>query len=154
MLKNFSQYLNNHPVKSVSIHHHAAFTAQEQAESIHVSGDHFAKTVILNADNKYVMAVLPATHLIDLKLLKDVVHAQRLELIHEEEAMRLFPDCEIGAMPPFGNIYNMPTYVDRSLICDDDIYFNSTKLHDAIRMKYKDYQNLVHPVIGRFSKHV
>lgn len=152
--KRLRDYLDENQVKYVTMIHSKAYTAQEIAAIIHVPGKMFAKTVILKADGKYVMAVLPATHRINLDLFKQVAHAQNVELATEDEFMNLFPHSELGAMPPFGNIYDLPTYVDTSLTRDESICFNATTHSEVIKMAYADYERLVKPVIGTFAEHI
>lgn len=147
-------FLDQHHVKYVTMVHSKAYTAQEIAAACHIPGKIFAKTVILKADNEYVMAVLAATHKINLDLFKQVAHKKKVELATEEEFEGLFPKSEIGAMPPFGNIYNLPTYVDSYLSKDEEIGFNATTHSEVIKMKYSDYEKLVKPIIGTFAEHI
>lgn len=152
--KRLKDFLDENNIKYVTMVHSKAYTAQEIAAILHVPGKMFAKSVIVKADGKYIMAVLPATHRINMDLLKQVVRAKDLHLATEEEFESLFPKCEIGAMPPFGNLYDLPTYVDSSLTKDDEICFNATTHSEVIKMKYADYERLVRPVIGTFSEHL
>jgi Ala-tRNA(Pro) deacylase len=141
------QYLDEKGVKYVTIKHSRAYTAQEIAASMHVPGQELAKTVLVKLDDKMVMVVLPANLAVDLHLLKDCTGARKAELAKEEEFRELFPDCELGAMPPFGNLYNLPVYVDTSLARDREIVFNACSHTEAIRMGYADYERLVSPTV-------
>ena len=152
--KRLKEFLDENNVKYVTMIHSKAYTAQEIAAACHIPGQMFAKTVILKADGKYVMAVLPATHRVNLDLFKQVAHVKEVELSTEEEFEKLFPQSEIGAMPPFGNLYDLPTYVDSSLSKDDEICFNATTHSEVIKMKYADFERLVKPVVGTFAEHI
>jgi Ala-tRNA(Pro) deacylase len=152
--KRLKDFLDQNHVKYVTMIHSKAYTAQEIAAVLHVPGKIFAKTVILKEDEKFLMSVLPATHRINMDLFKQVSHTHHPELASEEEFESLFPKCEIGAMPPFGNIYDMATYVDSSLTKDEDICFNATTHSEVIKMKYADFERLVKPVIGTFAEHL
>ncbi len=152
--KKLTGFLDDNHVKYVTMIHSKAYTAQEVAASCHVPGKIFAKTVILKADGKFVMAVLPATHKINMDLFHQVSHNKNIELASEAEFEGLFPKSEIGAMPPFGNLYELKTFVDSSLTKDDDICFNAMTHSEVIKMKYADYERLVKPMIGTFSEHL
>jgi Ala-tRNA(Pro) deacylase len=152
--KRLKDFLDQNHVKYVTMIHSKAYTAQEIAAVLHVPGKMFAKTVILKEDEKFLMAVLPATHRINMDLFKQVSHTHHPELASEEEFESLFPKCEIGAMPPFGNIYDMSTLVDSSLTKDEDICFNATTHSEVIKMKYADFELLVKPVVGTFAEHI
>jgi len=152
--KRLKDFLDENNIKYVIMVHSKAYTAQEIAAVLHIPGKMFAKSVIVKADGKYIMAVLQATHRINLDLLKQVVRAKKISLATEEEFESLFPKCEIGAMPPFGNLYDLPTYVDSSLTKGDEICFNATTHSEVIKMKYADYERLAQPVIGTFAEHL
>lgn len=152
--KRLKDFLDENHVKYVTMIHSKAYTAQEIAAVLHVPGKIFAKTVILKADDKYVMAVVPATHRVNLNTFKSIAHVKKVELATEEEFEGLFPKNEIGAMPPFGNIYDLSTYVDKTLAQDEDICFNATTHSEVIKMKYVDYERLVKPVVGSFADHI
>lgn len=145
------EFLDSHHVKYVCISHSQAFTAQEVAASAHISGKVLAKTVILKIDNKMAMAVLPASEHVDLGLLKGVSGAQRVALAAEVEFKGMFPECEIGAMPPFGNLYGMDVFVSESLEEDEEIAFNAGSHTELIRLAYKDFKRLAEPKVGRLS---
>jgi Uncharacterized conserved protein len=143
-------FLNANNIKFVSIHHSKAYTAMEIAHSAHIHGHELAKTVMIKVDGKMAMAVLPASRKADLELLKKAIGATSVELASEHEFAKMFPDCEIGAMPPFGNLFGMEVYVETSLTDDEEIAFNAGYLTELIRMWYLDFQKLVDPKILKF----
>ncbi len=125
--------------------HRLAYTAQEVAAAQHVPGREMAKTLVLRADSEFVMVVLPAVMKLNVKALRDELPFSHLELATESEFASLFPDSELGAMAPFGNLYGMPVYVDKTLIEDREIVFNAGTHVDTIRIKYADFERLVQP---------
>jgi len=131
--------------------HPQVFTAQDVAAAMHVSGNELAKSVVVKAGDGFVLAVLPASRKVDEKRFQQVVGAKEVRMAHESEFASLFPGCELGAMPPFGNLYGVDVYVDRSLTQDDEIVFNAGTHVEAIRMKYKDFERLVSPKVGDFA---
>jgi Ala-tRNA(Pro) deacylase len=135
------------------LHHHPAYTANRTAQVLHVPGKEVAKTVVLRVDGRYVLAVLPATHRIDLEQIRQDLGAERVEMATEAEMDRLFPDCERGAVPPFGSLYQLETWVDEALAADERIVFDAQSHEDAIRMRYQDYEALEHPHRGHFARH-
>lgn len=145
------QYLDEEKIKYVSINHSSAYTAQETAECAHISGNEMAKVVVVNADGKFAMVVLPAPEHIDMELLKGALGADKISLASEEEFSNLFPGCETGAMPPFGNLYDMDVYVEEDITSDDKIAFNAGTHTELIEMEYKDFAHLVNPRVLRFS---
>jgi len=151
VLKRLKEYLDENNIRYVSIDHSPAYTGQELAESVHISGKEIAKTVILKAGGSYMMAVLPASRKINFNYLEEQIAAKGLRLAEEDEIKNLFPDCEVGAMPPFGNFYDMPVYAASALSEDEEIVFNAGTHTDAIRMSYNDYIRLVDPNIVNFS---
>ena len=142
MLKEF---LDQNKVKYVSIKHSPAFTAQEIAASAHIAGQELAKTVMVKLDGKMAMAVLPASFRVDFDLLKQATGAKKAELASEEEFEKLFPECELGAMPPFGNLYDMEVYVARRLSEDEEISFNAGTHTELVKLAYADFASLVRP---------
>lgn len=133
-------------------HEHApAYTAQEVAQVEHVPGREFAKSVILTDGDVFVMAVLPATRQVDIAEFRDIAGNPDLRLANEKEFEGLFPNCETGAMAPFGNLYDVPVFVDQSLREDEEITFNAGTHEDTIHMTYADYERLVEPVVAEFS---
>jgi Ala-tRNA(Pro) deacylase len=131
--------------------HRTAYTAQEVAAEEHIPGKIMAKTVVVKADNRFVLAVLPAAVRTDLEKLKTGLGAQEVRLATEFEFTGLFPDCEVGAMPPFGNLYGVPVYVDASLTKDEEIVFNAGTHEDTIRMRYADFARAAQPKVLDFA---
>ena len=134
--------------------HQPAFTAQRMAAAEHEPGKYVAKPVIVRADGKYVMCVLSACYKIDLRVLKKQLEAKKVELAEEEDMGKLFSDCELGAEPPFGNLYDLPTIMDKALEADDHITFQAGTHAKAVRMSMNDYRKLVKPKVLEFSYHV
>ena len=141
------EFLDRNGVRYVTISHSPAYTAQEIAHSAHIPGRELAKTVIVWIDGEYSMAVLPASFNVNLDHLQDGIGSERIELATEAEFEDLFPDCEVGAMPPFGNLYDMQVYVAEQLAEDDEIAFNAGSHTELVRMAYADFENLVSPQI-------
>jgi Ala-tRNA(Pro) deacylase len=131
--------------------HRRAYTANRVAQVLHVKGREVAKTVLLRTSQGHILAVLPATHQIDLEQLRDELSDPRIELAPEEEMDRLFPDCERGAVPPFGSLYQVPTIMDESLSDDETIVFEGPDHEQAIRMSLHDYETIEHPRHGHFA---
>ena len=129
-----------------------AYTAQEVAAAMHVKGQELAKAVMVKTDGSFVMTVLPASGRIDFQKLKEFLGKKDVRLASEDEFKGLFPDCETGAEPPFGNLYNVDTVVDASLTQDEEIYFNAGSHYEALEMRYRDYEELVKPKIADFSR--
>lgn len=150
-VKKLKEFLDKNKIRYVSIKHSPAYTAQEVAQSAHISGKNLAKTVMVKIDSKMAMAVLPAKYLLDSDLLKEGTGADYIELASEKEFQKLFPDCEPGAMPPFGNLYGMDVYVAQTLAEDEDIAFNAGTHTELIKLSFSDYQRLVNPKIVKFS---
>jgi Ala-tRNA(Pro) deacylase len=146
-----TEFLDKHNVKYVTIKHSTAYTAQEIAHSAHVPGKELAKTVIVKLDGKMAMAVLPAPAKVDLERLSKVAAASKAALAKEYEFKDLFPECDAGAEPPFGNLYDMDVYVASSLTEDDNIAFNAGSHTELIRLAYRDFENLVKPKVADFS---
>ena len=141
------KYLDANKVKYVVISHSTAYTAQETAENAHVSGKEMAKTIIVKLDDKTAMVVLPASYRINFDHLKEQTGSDEVRLASEDEFKDMFPDCEIGAMPPFGNLYSIDVYVAKRLTEDEEIAFNAGNHRELIRMKYKDFDRLVRPIV-------
>lgn len=139
------EFLNSRGIKYVSLQHSPAFTAAEIAASTHVSGRDFAKTVIVKIGGTLAMVVVPANRKLVLSDLREFLETDRVKLATEAEFQGAFPDCEIGAMPPFGNLYGMPVYVAASLAAEREIAFNACTHTEAIKMAYEDFEQLVHP---------
>ena len=150
-VKKLKAFLDEQHIKYVSITHSTAYTAQEIAASAHIPGKEVAKTVMVKVDGAMAMAVLPASYQIDFDLLKTAIGAQEVELATEEEFKGLFPECEVGAMPPFGNLYGMDVFMAASLAEDEEIAFNAGSHTELIQMAFPDYVRLVTPVQLHFS---
>jgi Ala-tRNA(Pro) deacylase len=147
IVKKLKDFLDTHGVKYVVISHSRAYTAQEIAASAHVPGKELAKTVMVKVDGKLAMVVMPASHTIDFDLLKKQTGAKNVHLATEEEFMQKFPDCEVGAMPPFGNLYDVEVYVSGKLADDEEIAFNAGSHTELIRLPYADFTTLVKPKV-------
>jgi len=154
VLNKLKEYLDGNNIRYMIIYHSPAYTGQELAESVHISGKEIAKTVILKAGGSYMMAVLPASRKINFDYLEEQIAAKGCRLAEEDEIKNLFPDCEVGAMPPFGNFYDMPVYAASALSEDEEIVFNAGTHTDAIRMSYNDYIRLAGPNVINFSEPV
>lgn len=138
-------YLRESKVPFEVHHHPLAYTAQSVAESEHVPGKMVCKVVVALADGKMVMLALPAPYRVDLGKAAEALAAKDLRLAHEDEFAATFPDCDVGAMPPFGQMYNVPVYVDKTLTEDDRIMFQACTHTDTIAMAYADYERLAKP---------
>ncbi len=138
-------FLDKEKVKYVTITHSPAFTAQEIAESSHVPGKELAKTVIVKIDGRLAMVVTPATEHVKLHVLEATLGATEVALASESDFENSFPDCETGAMPPFGNLYDMPVFVSQSLREDDHIAFNAGSHSELVRLPYAEFERLVEP---------
>ena len=136
----------------MSISHSPAFTAQEIAASAHIPGKELAKTVMVKLDGTMAMAVLPASLAVDFDLLKAAAGAKKAELAGEAEFLDLFPECEAGAMPPFGNLYDMAVYADEGLAEDEQIAFNAGSHKELVRLAYADFARVVEPTVASFAK--
>jgi Ala-tRNA(Pro) deacylase len=150
-LNKVKAFLNAHGTKYVAISHSKAYTAQGIAAISHISGKELAKAVIVKLDGDLAMAVLPASFQVDLELLRRQTGVRTAELATERDFKQHFPDCETGAMPPFGNLYDVPVYVDETLTEQREIAFNAGSHYELIRMKYADFEQLVKPEVMQFS---
>ncbi len=150
-VRKLKEFLDSNKIKYVSVKHSLAYTAQEIAASAHIRGKELAKTVMVSLDGKTAMAVLPASYRVDLERLKKAAGAKKIELLTERDFQDMFPECEVGAMPPFGNLYGMDVYVATSLAEDDEIAFNAGSHTELIRIAYKDFERLVKPEVLEFS---
>src|SRR5438128_5940430 len=144
-LTRLREFLDSHKIKYVVISHSVAYTAQGIAALTHISGKELAKTVIVKIDEALAMAVLPASHHVDVSLLKAATGAKTVALASETEFEDRFPDCETGAMPPFGNLYGMAVFAEESLTKDQEIAFNAGTHSELIRLSWDDFVRLVEP---------
>jgi Ala-tRNA(Pro) deacylase len=151
-VKKLKEFLDTAGIKYIVVSHAPAYTAQEVAASAHIPGRELAKTVMVKLDGKMAMAVLQANQVVDFDKLKQAAGSAKAELASEEEFRNLFPECEVGAMPPFGNLYDLQVFVDRSLTHDDEIAFNAGSHKELFRMGYGDFETLVKPNTGDFGK--
>lgn len=148
-LRNF---LDENHIRYVSVRHSNAYTAQEVAATAHVSGKEFAKTVIINREGRLIMCVLPASYQVDFGQLKANLGSDEIALAGEAEFKSSFPDCEVGAMPPFGNLYDMDVYVAEVLTHNKEIAFNAGTHTEIVRMSFEDFERLAKPKVLKFSK--
>jgi Ala-tRNA(Pro) deacylase len=148
------RYLQGQGVSFQLGHHKEAYTAMEIAAAQHVPGRQMAKSVIIKSGGDYIMCVLPSTHLIDFERVKEVTGLSNITLASEEEVGELFPESEIGAEPPFGQLAGMQVLCDQSLAEDRQIVFNAGTHTETIKMKFNDYERLVHPNMARIGIHV
>ena len=144
-VRKLKQYLDRQHIRYVTILHSTAYTAQEIAASAHIPGRMLAKTVMVKLDGEMAMAVLPASSRVDFALLRRASGALRAELATEEEFKNMFPECEPGAMPPFGNLYGMPVYASAALDLEREIAFNAGSHKELMRLGYADFMRLVRP---------
>jgi len=150
-VKQLKEFLDKERIKYVSISHSAAYTAQEVAASAHITGKELAKTVIVKLDKQMAMAVLPANRKIVLQELREVTGSDQVKFASEDEFKQQFPDCETGAMPPFGNLYGMEVYAAASLGENEQIAFNAGSHTEIIKLAYKDFERLVKPKVVSFT---
>jgi Ala-tRNA(Pro) deacylase len=146
------EYLKYNKVRYEMIEHDPAFSAQEAAVELQDQKKNPAKTHIVHADGKYYMIVMPADNRIDDGLLLDVLKAKNAHLASEEDMQLIFPECEVGTMPPFGNLFALPVYIEKTLADDDMIIFSACSHTRSIRLKMYDFLRLVKPVIAEFSQ--
>ncbi len=151
-LQKLMDYLEENQVRFTRIIHSTAYTAQVIAHRSHISGNVLAKTVVLKSPKeKFIMAVVPANYQVDLEKISEL-HGENLVLATEEEFERLFPCCETGGMPPFGNLFNLPVYVSESLAKSNEIAFNAGNHRELLQMTFADFNRLVKPTIATFSR--
>ncbi len=151
MLKRLTEYLDKNGVKYVAMTHSPAYTSQEIAAIAHLPGKEIAKTVMMKIDGRMTMVVLPASFMIDFSVLRKALTAAKTELATETDFKDLFPECEVGAMPPFGNLFGIDVVVDKSLALDEEIACNAGTHRELVRMAYRDFERLVHPRLLNFG---
>lgn len=152
LAKTLKEYLDERKVRYVSITHSPAFTAQQVAQSAHIPGDMMAKTVMIIINGALAMAVLPAARRVNLDELRAITGCDDVRLAHEDEFKDFFPDCEPGAMPPFGNLYDMSVYLSPELAVEPEIVFNAGNHTELVRMGWRDYYHLVKPRVAEFAR--
>lgn len=143
-------FLDKNNVPYVTIQHSLAYTASDIAAMTHIKGRYLAKTVMVNVDGDMAMAVLPSSYHVDLDQLKESIDARSVKLASEEEFKSRFPECEVGAMPPFGNLYGMDVFVDNELAKDEEIAFNAGSHTELLRLSFEDYARLARPRLMDF----
>lgn len=149
--RKLKQFLDDRNVRYVVITHSPAYTAQEIAAAAHLPGRELAKSVVVHLDGEPAMAVLPATRQVDFDKLRRAAGAKQASLASEDEFEKMFPGCELGAMPPFGNLYDLPTYADDSLTKDQTIAFNAGTHSELIQLTFDDYRKLAEPRVAAIS---
>ena len=150
VLKRLQSYLDANKIPYEVVSHPKAYTAHDMAHTLDVAGELVAKVVVVKADRYFVMTVLPSTWRVDVKRLRDVLDADDVRLATEAEISNLFPDCQVGTMPPFGNLYGVEVYVDQFLTEDETIVFEAGTYVGAMKLRYKDFADLVRPKVGEF----
>jgi Ala-tRNA(Pro) deacylase len=150
LVKKLKEFLDNQNIQYSIIYHSPANTAQRAAACAHIKGKDLAKTVMIKADDEMIMAVLPANYRIDFNKLRDALGVHAITLADEDEFSDLFPDCETGAMPPFGNLYYLNVIVEKSLTADTEIAFNGGSHTELVKMSYHDFETLVRPAVKEF----
>lgn len=148
------QYFRENGVGFQAMTHQVAYTAQEVAAAQRVPGKQVAKVVIVMVEGKPVMLVMPASYRIDFAKLKSGLGVQDVQLARERDFSALFPDCDTGAMPPFGNLYDVPVHIDRVLTEDAEIVFQAGTHCDTMKITYADYARLAQPIIADFATHL
>lgn len=149
-VKKLKEFLDSQKVKYVSLTHSPAFTSQEIAAAAHVSGKKLAKTVIVKLDNKMAMVVLAANDQVNFAKLREAAGVTQADLATEMEFKNQFPGCEVGAMPPFGNLYNMPVFVSKELSEQDRIVFNAGSHSELMEIQFDTFEKLVNPKLVAF----
>jgi Ala-tRNA(Pro) deacylase len=148
------RFLDEQRVEYEILPHQEAFTAREVAAASHVPGQQLAKVLVVREEGgSYLMVVLPAPCRVDLTALKDVTGTRKLSLAAESELARLFPDCQTGAMPPFGNLYDLPVYIDACFPRAQDFFFQAGNHREVVRIGYREYEQVVRPGAGEFCLH-
>ena len=150
-LNDLTRYLDNNAIEYRIMTHVPAYSAHNVAMVTHVPDEEMAKTVLVRADHTYWLAVLPAQHVVGERLLKHVLEVHDVHLASEDDLETVFPGCESGAMPPFGNLFGLPVIVDRAIAMNQEIVFNACSHTESIRMKFWDFERLVRPVVADFA---
>jgi Ala-tRNA(Pro) deacylase len=152
LAEKIQKFLDDNKVRYETLKHERALTAQEVAQSVHVPGKEVAKCVMVTADGQMLMVVIPAPHRLNTERFKAHINAKDVRLAKEDEFRDLFPECELGAMPPFGTVYGLPVYMDKSLERYPEIVFNACTHTEVIKMLLRDFEALVKPKVGEFSE--
>lgn len=151
--QHLTAYLISKGIPFETIQHRPAYTAHDVAAQEKLSEQDVAKVVIVMADGKIKMVILPAALQVDFIKLGELLHARDVHLAQEPQFSHLFPDCQVGAMPPFGNLYDIPVFVEQSLAQDEQITFNAGTHTETMRVNYADYARLVKPIVASFGMH-
>src|SRR5919197_3858618 len=146
--RSITRYLEEHHTPYTLRAHPRAVTAQETAAAIHKPGDTVAKAVIVEADERRWIAVLPATELLDRSRLAEELHAHQIRLVDEPEFARQFPDCELGAEPPFGGLYGLPVIADETLSRQPRVYLRAGSHEECVELSWSDFEQLEHPYVA------
>lgn len=146
------QYFRENGVGYEVLRHPQAYTMPEVAAALHISGKQVAKVVMVKADGKLVMLVVASPYRLDFAKVRDLLGAKSVALAREEEFADVFPDSATGAMPPFGNLYGVPVYVDEALAAQKEIVFRVGSHNEAMKVAYRDFARLVQPQVGAFAK--
>ncbi len=146
-IKTVKEFLDNHHVKYVAMAHSPAFTSQEVAAAAHVSGRDMAKTVVVKMDGKFAMVVVPANQQVNFTKLRSATGAKQVDLASESEFKDKFAGCEVGAMPPFGEMYDMPVYLSNTLTDHEQMIFNAGSHSELMSLSYHDFEQLVKPEV-------
>lgn len=149
----FRSYLERTGVRYMWSQHDTAYTAQDLAHQEHISGERVVKPVLIQADGQFVLCALPASYFIDLEQLCDELRANNAQLADEQMLRQMFPECEVGAEPPIGKLFGIPTILDDSLIDELELTFQAGTHQDAVTMSAADYIKLTQPMIGHFARH-
>ncbi|MBI4566449.1 MAG: YbaK/EbsC family protein [Planctomycetes bacterium] len=144
-------YLDTERLPYEVVHHRPDYTAQQTAQDTATPGREFAKVVVVRLDGKPTILVLPAHHRVNFQKLHASTHAHEAVLCEESDLSRLFPDCDLGAEPPFGNLYGLPVIVSAALSTAHSMTFNAGSHEDAVRMMYLDFERVVKPAVLDFS---
>ncbi len=150
--RSLDEFLKQARVPYTTFSHPPAFTAQKEAAVSHVPGWSWAKTVVCFADDEPILAVVPAPFIVDLEQLRLLVGAQKVRLANEPEFTTMYPDCQTGAMPPFGNLFSQRVFVDQSFVGENEMVFNAGTHTDAIRMHFGDFADVTQPIVGAIGR--
>lgn len=153
IMKRLVEMLDENGIEYEVIHHHADYRARETALDTHTRPEEFAKTVFVRIDGQFGLAVLPSTHSVSVGRLGRSLEAHEVRLASEWEMKDLCPDAEVGAAPPFGNLFDLPVYVCPALTQDEHITFNAGSHTEAVRLRYGDFEKLVHPRVVHMARH-
>lgn len=145
------EFLDGNHARYVMIHHSPAYTAQELAHSMHLPGKFLAKTVVVKLDERVALAVVPANKDVDLDQLRHETGARQAQIAEPADFVDRFTDCQLGTVPPFGNLFGVDAYVDRDIAKMDQVAFTAGTHSDAIAMTFADYRRLAHPRLMKIA---